>query len=254
MSGETAGCFIRPDFMAQNAGQSQHRAITSWAQPLWGPGAGRCAPGLLAARGQQGPSPLGAAACGCVLGPLDGWGWAFWSRELGWGAAPGRRHLPARLLLPLLLPQPTEQARPLPSCCGHPAFILLHGPRVCPGDNSVGCWPGSHSCFSCCGDVSHPLRAGTPAPGAGDCLPPSRGSLSSHTEGPRMGSGDSPSFLSATILRPSPVPPPRHWAAGTVVAGPAEAVDWMGIPQETLSPRLCPHGVMSPWGPRSRGG
>ena len=41
-SGGIAGCFIRPDFMVQNVGnKSECRAITYWAQLLWGPGAGR---------------------------------------------------------------------------------------------------------------------------------------------------------------------------------------------------------------------
>lgn len=53
-SGGIAGCFIRPDFMVQNAGnKSECRAITYWTQLLWGPGAGRQDPAAPGAGGTE---------------------------------------------------------------------------------------------------------------------------------------------------------------------------------------------------------
>lgn len=157
------------------------------------------------------------------------------------GAGLGGQHRGGSISPPdfSFLPPSTAHRRrrgPLRSCCGRPALILLHGPGCVLGtiqwDAGREASPASLAAGTSptrCVQVHQPR-------GAGDCLPPSRGSLSSHTEGPRMGSGDFPSFLSATILGPSPAPLPHHRATGTVVAGTGEAVDWMGIPQETSSP------------------
>lgn len=127
------------------------------------------------------------------------------------------------------------------------------------GQQGYGCLGGGLSCEGTSASLvagSVLICTGTPAPCAGSCLNPSQtGSLSSHTEGPREGSGDFPSLL-FTTNPPAPRLPLFQVIRplGPRWQEPARPQAGQGSCRKHCHPDCVPTGQTSPWAPTSQGG